>query len=98
MDAEESIEEIPQSCPSTGLHSDAKVKGSEEEHDGEGKEDLDEPPNESEEKKVVPERVQLLRDIISHTRHFISMVKCPRWQILSLDIVSRCVLLMRMER
>lgn len=89
MEAEEveEIEEIARGCPPEGFHGIKK-----DENEDETMEDEDE------KKKVVPERVQLLRDIISHTRHFISMVKCPRWQILALDIVSRCVLLMEMDR
>ena len=89
MEAEEEIEEIPRDCPPDGFHSEKQDDDREEDEALENDEDR---------KKIIPERVQLLRDIIGHTRHFISMVKCPRWQILSLDIVSRCVLLMEMDR
>ena len=90
MEAEEEIEEIPRDCPAEGFHT-AKT-------DEEALDNVNDGDEMAEENKVIPERVQLLRDIISHTRHFISMVKCPKWQILSLDVVSRCVLLMKMER
>eukprot|EP00096_Caligus_rogercresseyi_P011100 TRINITY_DN4275_c0_g1_i1.p1 TRINITY_DN4275_c0_g1~~TRINITY_DN4275_c0_g1_i1.p1 ORF type:complete len:885 (-),score=188.90 TRINITY_DN4275_c0_g1_i1:1621-4275(-) len=32
-----------------------------------------------------------LQKCILHTRHFVSMVRCPRWQILSMEIIVLCI-------
>lgn len=86
MEAED--ESDPSECPPEGFHSEKKPDA----EDAELMRDNDDPP------KVVSERVELLREVIEHSRHFISMVKRPEWQSLALDIVSRCVLLIQMDK
>ena len=53
---------------------------------------------ETEEERPVPERIKLLKNTIIHTRHFISMVNRPQWQLLSLDIVANAIFLVKLEK
>lgn len=81
-------------CPPQGFH-DSKltpenVQVTEEIELGT---DLDEGPEEPE--KPVSERTELIKEIVDHTRHFISMVKRPEWQIPALEIVGRCAVLLQ---
>ena len=76
------VDAVP--CPDEGFH-------------GKQNEDLDEDVDE-EEKKVVDERTQILRQVLGHVRHFVSMVRRPLWQIVALDIVATCAELMKMEQ
>ncbi len=77
----EDEEDSAVSCPPEGFHQQ------------EGEEDVNENlslGDEGEEQKVVVSpTVRLLRDVIGHTRHFVSMSKRPEWQIVAMEIVSR---------
>ena len=69
---EEDMEESH--CPESGFHS--------EEYDQSASYDAEDEPI-----KVVSDKIKFLRQTVEHTRHFISMVACPQWQILSLGMV-----------
>jgi hypothetical protein len=60
-------------CPDSGFHSDIKDETASYEEDNATI-------------KVVSDKIKFLRQTVEHTRHFISMVACPQWQILSLGI------------
>ena len=64
-------------CPETGFHGDEEDKHEEASYE-----------TENEEKKVASDKIKFLRQTIEHTRHFISMVGCPQWQLLSLGNYS----------
>lgn len=71
-------------CPPEGFHNRER-----DEVEGVDSDAVPPPPS---------DRVKSLRDVIDHTRHFISMVECPQWQILALDIVARCAKELAMEQ
>ena len=48
--------------------------------------------------KVIPDRIQFLRRVLEHVRHFISMVACPQWQLASLSIVADAVQIIQLEK
>uniref|UniRef100_A0A0K2TTF3 TELO2interacting protein 1 homolog [Ceratitis capitata] n=1 Tax=Lepeophtheirus salmonis TaxID=72036 RepID=A0A0K2TTF3_LEPSM len=54
-------------------------------------EDEDEMGDEEEEGVQISPEQSYLRKCIVHTRHFVSMVRCPRWQILSMEIILSCI-------
>ena len=94
---DEDLEREP--CPEEGFHSERKGlrdaiadgdPGMGE--DGEEEGDSKPPP------PPTTERTRLLRDVLDRSRHFISMVKRPEWQIVALDIVARSVTLLEMEQ
>ena len=60
-------------CPNTGFHNEEIEENVSYE-------------TESETTKVVPDKIKFLRQTVEHTRHFISMVACPQWQLLSLGM------------
>lgn len=65
-------------CPEEGFHRAAE--------DGQAEQQpVDGDPGKGGGKKEVFE------GIIDHCRHFVSMVKRPQWQILSLDIIAKCM-------
>jgi hypothetical protein len=83
-------------CPPQGFHGERRemrdaIADNEPGMGGHGGE-------EEEATKESPERVRMLRAVVDHTRHFISMVKRPEWQIVALDIVARCVVLMETDK
>ena len=77
-----------QKCPQGGFHE-------------EGEKDFPDssfPEEPEEEKKEICEKILLLKDVLEHTRHFVSMVKCPEWQIVALDIIAKASVMMRLEQ
>jgi hypothetical protein len=42
--------------------------------------------------------ISFLRKTIEHSRHFISMVACPQWQLTALEIVANAVLIIKMDQ
>lgn len=66
---EDDMDEIH--CPETGFHTD--IQDENVSYD-----------TENEEIKVVSDKTKFLRKTIQHSRHFISMVNCPQWQLLSI--------------
>ena len=86
---EELAEEEDVKCPEGGFHRDP--------YPDEMPDPENPNANEPDVPKAVTERIELLRNIVDHSRHFMSMIKRPQWQVLALDIVSRAVVLMRMN-
>lgn len=85
MDDEEiSVEE----CPSEGFHDTIKVE----------ERGMKEDEEEESSRGVVSERVKFLRQTVEHTRHFVSMVACPQWQLLAMEIVANALIVIQMEK
>ena len=68
---EDTMEQSP--CPEMGFHNEERKESLSSETE-------DETP------KIVSDKIKFLRQTVEHTRHFISMVACPQWQLLSLGI------------
>ena len=68
-------EKMDEHCPETGFHRD------------EDKMDDASYDTDTENNKVTTDKIKFLKQTVEHTRHFISMVGCPQWQILSLGKV-----------
>ncbi len=83
--ADESVEDLE--CPETGFHDD---KEKEEADTGE--------EISADETKIITERVKFLRETIRHCRHFISMVACPQWQLLSMEVVAASIVGLVLEQ
>lgn len=78
---------IEEKCPEDGFHSEPCL-GEDQEKDQE----MDEV------EENIPENVKFLRETIQHCRHFISMVACPQWQLLSMQIVAESILHIKMQQ
>eukprot|EP00094_Tigriopus_californicus_P007931 TCALIF_07635-PA protein Name:"Similar to TTI1 TELO2-interacting protein 1 homolog (Homo sapiens)" AED:0.15 eAED:0.15 QI:56/0.85/0.87/1/0.85/0.87/8/48/808 len=90
---DEECDEESRSCPPKGFH-DNKLTPEEVQVTEEN--ELDDSAEEPEEPEpTVTERTELIKEIVDHTRHFISMVKRPEWQIAALEIVHRCAILLQ---
>ena len=76
-------------CPEGGFHSTEDTNPYETAEDHFDEED---------EPKVVSQKVTFLRNTILHTRHFISMVESPQWQLISLQIVATAISLIQIDR
>ena len=48
--------------------------------------------------KPVPDPIKFLQKTVEHTRHFVSMVACPQWQLTALEIVANAVLIIKMDQ
>ena len=81
--ADEDLEKIP--CPEEGFHEQPQ-----EDHEAMAVQD--------EKEEIVPEEIKFLRNTIEHSRHFISMVGCPQWQLLAMEIVGEAILLIEMQQ
>lgn len=79
---------ILEQCPEDGFHSQISKEDQEDLND-DATEDL---------QNDVPEYVKFLRQTIQHCRHFISMVACPQWQLLSMQIVAESILHIKMQQ
>jgi hypothetical protein len=47
---------------------------------------------------ALPLQVSLLKKTIEQSRHFISMVECPQWQLTALEIVANAVLIIKLDQ
>ncbi len=87
--ADEDVEDGAEAvhCPEDGFHH----------NDKDGNHDSTAFGDEAE-KAPQTERVKFLRETIRHCRHFISMVACPQWQILSMEIVAASIVGLSLEQ
>ena len=54
--------------------------------------------SEEEDNRIVPDRVVFLRRTIEHTRHFVSMVNRPQWQLISLQVIADATGVVQMDK
>ncbi len=86
-------------CPPEGFHSENRPlrDAIADNEPGMGADDDDYYSDEK--KPAAPSSaVALARAAMDSTRHFVSMVKRPEWQIVALDVVARCVNILQMNR
>ena len=77
------------SCPEDGFHAEKK-----QEHEDDNP--FQEEDNDTQ--KLVPLKIKFLRNTINHTRHFISMIERPQWQLIALEIVASSMILIQSDR
>jgi len=76
-------------CPEDGFHGEE-----EESHPDCGEEDEDE---DVDVKTPLSSKASMMKEVMSHTRHFVSMTSRPEWQFLALDAVAVAVKILRPE-
>ncbi len=85
MEEEQEALDEEQPCPEEGFH-------------GEEKEEEDGASMEEEQKPKSSPRVSRLRDVLGHVRHFVSMSRQPRWQVLAMDVVARSAAQLKLDK
>lgn len=86
-----SDEEFLGKCPSGGFHKGAPTSPVQ---------DADHNTDDaaSDEGAAAPAKPSVMRTVVEHTRHFISMVSRPQWQILAMEIVADALTDMKTDR
>jgi Fe-S-cluster-containing dehydrogenase component len=77
-------------CPEEGFHGEKERRQDDDDEHNLGDGD--------DKQQETPERVKFLREAIKHCRHFISMVACPQWQLIAMEIVAKAILGLKMEK
>jgi len=91
MKAEALIDEDSDSispCPPEGFHCDPSKE----------EEMINEEEEEIPEQKNLPPINLMMKEVMTHTRHFISMSARPDWQLPALDCVARAARLLRPDQ
>ncbi len=86
MEEEQEALDEEQPCPEEGFHGEEK-----EDEDGASMEEEEQKPKSS-------PRVSRLRDVLGHVRHFVSMSRQPRWQVLAMDVVARSAAQLKLDK